>query len=145
MKDALLATVTDEHAAVLAFAVLLAQEEHALTALSPAESLPPLVEQKTALIGQLARLEQTRDAQLSALGFAAGREGLEQAARADARLGALWPRMKEAIEQARGLNLVNGALIATRMDYNARALAALQVVRPEPTTLYGPDGRIPAK
>ncbi|WJF90435.1 flagellar protein FlgN [Paraburkholderia bonniea] len=145
MKDALLATVAEEHAVVLSFAALLAQEEHALTALSPLELLPPLVEQKTALIYQLAVLEQTRDAQLAALGFPAGRPGLEQAAHADERLGALWPRVKEAVDHARGLNLVNGALIATRMDYNARALASLQVVIPKPAAFYGPDGKLPAK
>jgi flagella synthesis protein FlgN len=31
------------------------------------------------------------------------------------------------------------------MDYNQRALAALQVTVPQKTGFYGPDGRIPAR
>ena len=70
MKDALLATVIDELAAVEAFESLLAFEEKALIAASPLETLPSIIEQKTALTERIAGLEKQRDAQLAALGFA---------------------------------------------------------------------------
>jgi len=69
MKDALLATVIDETAAVHAFESLLAYEEKALTAAAPLESLPSIIEQKTALTEQIAALERQRDEQLVALGY----------------------------------------------------------------------------
>jgi flagella synthesis protein FlgN len=75
MKDALLATLVEEYSAVEAFASILTLETKALTALSPLELLPPIVEQKTELIGVLARLETTRDGLLAEMGFPAGWPG----------------------------------------------------------------------
>ena len=63
MKDALLATVIDETAAVQAFESLLVHEEKALIAASPLDTLPSIIEQKTALTEQLAALERQRDEQ----------------------------------------------------------------------------------
>ncbi|MFM0209040.1 flagellar protein FlgN [Paraburkholderia sediminicola] len=144
MKDALLATLIEEYSAVEAFASILTLETKALTALSPLELLPPIVEKKTELIGVLARLESTRDTLLAEMGLPAGRPGMELAAGADARVAEQWSLLQKAAERARRFNTSNGELIRVRMDYNQRALTALQVAVPQKAGFYGPDGRVPA-
>ncbi|HEX7909850.1 MAG TPA: flagellar protein FlgN [Paraburkholderia sp.] len=145
MKDALLATLVEEHSAVEAFASILTLETKALTALSPLELLPPIVEKKTELIGLLANLESTRDKLLAEMGFPAGWSGMELAASTDTRLAGQWSLLQKAAERARRSNTSNGELIRVRMDYNQRALTALQVAVPQKAGFYGPDGRIPAR
>ena len=98
MKDALLSTVIDEYSTVEAFASVLALEEKALTAVEPLETLPPIVEKKTELVGKLSTLEQLRDAQLAELGYPAGWPGMELAADGDARLAAQWSLLQKAAE-----------------------------------------------
>src|SRR5258708_12883722 len=88
MKDALLATVIDETAAIQAFESLLAYEGKALTAASPLDTLPSIIEQKTALTEQLAALERQRDEQLGALGLPKGFVGMEQAVSGNEALSA---------------------------------------------------------
>jgi flagella synthesis protein FlgN len=145
MKDALLATLIEEYSTVEAFASILKLETKALTAASPLEQLPSIVEKKTELIGVLARLEAARDSQLAELGFPAGWTGMELAASTDTRVAAQWKLLQKAADRARRANTNNGTLIRVRMDYNQRALAALQVNVPRKPNLYGPDGRIPAR
>ncbi|HEY2020541.1 flagellar protein FlgN [Paraburkholderia sp.] len=144
MKDALVATLIEEYSAVEAFASVLTLETKALTAVSPLEQLPAIVEKKTELIGVLARLEAARDAQLAELGFPAGWSGMELAASADPRIETQWKLLQKAADRARRVNTNNGELIRVRMDYNQRALTALQVNVPRKPSLYGPDGRVPA-
>jgi len=145
MKDALLATVIDEYSTVEAFASVLALEEKALTAVEPLEMLPPIVEKKTELAGKLATLEKMRDTQLAELGFPSGWKGMELAAGSDTRIAAQWSLLQKAAERAQRSNTLNGSLIRTRMEYNQRALTALNVaVTTEKVGFYGPDGRIPA-
>jgi len=145
MKDALLATVIDEYSTVEAFASVLALEEKALTAVEPLEMLPPIVEKKTELVGKLATLEKMRDTQLAELGFPSGWKGMELAAGSDTRIAAQWSLLQKAAERAQRSNTLNGSLIRTRMEYNQRALTALNVaVTTEKVGFYGPDGRIPA-
>jgi flagellar biosynthesis protein FlgN len=144
MKDALVATLIEEYSTVEAFASILALETKALTAVSPLEHLPAIVEKKTELIGVLARLEAARDTHLAELGFPAGWSGMELAASTDTRIATQWQLLQKAAERTRRVNTNNGELIRVRMDYNQRALKALQVSVPRKTNLYGPDGRIPA-
>lgn len=144
MKDTLLATLIEEYSTVEAFASILTLESKALTAVSPLEQLPSVVEKKTELIGVLARLEAARNAQLAELGFPAGWPGMELAASTDTRVAAQWALLQKAAERARRANTNNGELIRVRMGYNQRALAALQVNVPRKANFYGPDGRIPA-
>jgi flagella synthesis protein FlgN len=145
MKDALLATLIEEYSTVEAFASILTLESKALAAASPMEDLPSIVEKKTELIGVLARLEAARDTQLAELGLPAGWSGMELAASTDARIAAQWTLLQKAADRARRANTNNGELIRVRMDYNQRALAALQVNVPRKANFYGPDGRIPAQ
>lgn len=143
MRDELLATVNDEHATIEAFASLLAYEEKALTTPEPLAMLPDIVEKKSELIEKLAQLERARDTQLSALGFVAGKKGMDEAAGGDARLAGRWQLLQQAAERARRANANNGMLIRIRMDYNERALAVLRSA-PAPAGFYGPDGRVSA-
>ncbi|MBC8727087.1 MULTISPECIES: flagella synthesis protein FlgN [Paraburkholderia] len=144
MKDALVATLIEEYSTVEAFASILTLETKALTAISPLEQLPAIVEKKTELIGVLARLEAARDSHLAELGFPTGWSGMELAASTDARVATQWKLLQKAADRARRVNTNNGELIRVRMDYNERALKALQVNVPRKTNLYGPDGRVPA-
>jgi flagellar biosynthesis protein FlgN len=143
MKDALLATVIDEYATIEAFASILAYEQKALTTVDPGELLRPIVEKKTDLASKLATLEKIRDGQLAEMGLPSGRRGMELASGKDPRLATQWSLLKKSVERARRSNTTNGVLIRTRMEYNRRALNALQVIPPK-AALYGPDGRMPA-
>ncbi|SAL18400.1 flagella synthesis protein [Caballeronia sordidicola] len=142
MKDALLDTVIEEIAAVEAFESLLAYEEKALTAASPLETLPSIIEQKLALTGQIAALERARDERLGALGLPEGFAGMEQAVIGDEALHARWQELQDLARRAKRSNNNNGVLIRTRMEYNRTALAALTIA-PVKSAFYGPDGRVP--
>jgi flagellar biosynthesis protein FlgN len=144
MKDALLATLIDEHATVEAFASLLAYEEKALVSADGMEALPQIVEQKTTLTQRLAGLEKARDAQLAGLGLPGGRKGIEMACDGDTRLASQWALLKGSTERARRKNLTIGMMIRTRMEHNRRALAILRGETGNAAMLYGPDGRLPA-
>jgi len=144
MKDALLATLIDEHAAVEAFASLLAYEEKALVSADGMDALPQIVEQKTTLTQRLAGLEKARDAQLAGLGLPGGRKGIEMACDGDTRLASQWALLKGSTERARRKNLTIGMMIRTRMEHNRRALAILRGDTGNGAMLYGPDGRLPA-
>jgi flagellar biosynthesis protein FlgN len=142
MKDALLATVTEEVATVLAFEELLADEEKALIAAQPLEVLPGIIENKTALTERIATLEKERDVRLAELGLPAGADGMDAAAIGDARITEQWALLRAAARRAKQGNNNNGVLIRTRMEYNRKTLAALQV-SPAKSGFYGPDGRVP--
>jgi flagellar biosynthesis protein FlgN len=144
MKDALLATLIDEHATVEAFASLLAYEEKALVSADGMDALPQIVEQKTTLTQRLAGLEKARDAQLAGLGLPGGRKGIEMACDGDTRLASQWALLKGSTERARRKNLTIGMMIRTRMEHNRRALAILRGETGNAAMLYGPDGRLPA-
>ncbi|MCP3726535.1 flagellar protein FlgN [Paraburkholderia sp. CNPSo 3272] len=144
MKDALLATLIDEHATVEAFASLLAYEEKALVSADGMEALPQIVEQKTTLTQRLAGLEKARDTQLAGLGLPGGRKGIEMACDGDARLASQWALLKGSTERARRKNLTIGMMIRTRMEHNRRALSILRGETGNGSMLYGPDGRLPA-
>ncbi|WP_233865232.1 flagella synthesis protein FlgN [Paraburkholderia adhaesiva] len=145
MKDTLLATLIDEHAAVEAFASLLAVEQKALTSLDGMNTLPQIVEQKSVLTQRLAGLEKARDAQLAGLGLPSGRKGIEMACENDARLAGQWELLKGSTERARRANITVGMMIRTRMDHNRRSLSILRGDTGNGgPALYGPDGRLPA-
>jgi flagellar biosynthesis protein FlgN len=144
MKDALLDTILDEYATVEAFASLLAFEQKALTAVSPLETLPPIVEQKAAMAEKLAMLERTREAQLQARGLPGGTHGMALAVARDGRLNEHWGALQKSADRARRLNADNGLMIRTRMEYNRRILTVLRGTPEKASSFYGPDGRIPA-
>jgi flagella synthesis protein FlgN len=142
MKDALLATVIDETAAVAAFEALLAFEQKALTAARPLEVLPTLIERKTALTEQIAVLEKQRDSQLGELGLPPGFVGMQQAVVGDEVLMGHWQELLAGAKRAQRRNNNNGVLIRTRMEFNRRTLDAMRIA-PVKQGFYGPDGRVP--
>jgi len=143
MRDALLATVTEEHATLEAFASLLMYEEKALAAVSPLETLPGIVEKKTDLTDKLASLEKTRDAQLRGMGLPSGWKGMELAIADDARLAKQWKLLQAVVERARRANATNGLMIRVRMNYNQNALSILRGAATRgAANVYGPDGRM---
>jgi flagella synthesis protein FlgN len=145
MRDALLATVIEEHATLEAFASLLMYEEKALAAVSPLETLPGIVEKKTELTEKLASLEKTRDSQLQRMGLPTGWKGMELAIADDIRLGKQWQLLQAVVERARRANATNGLMIRVRMNYNQNALSILRgAASRHATSVYGPDGRMAA-
>ena len=145
MRDALFATVTEEHATLEAFASLLAYEEKALAAVSPLDTLPGIIEKKNELTEKLASLEKTRDDQLRQMGLPAGWKGMELAIADDARLAKQWKLLQAVVERARRANATNGLMIRVRMNYNQSALAILRgTTARHAATVYGPDGRMAA-
>jgi len=145
MRDALLATVTEEHAALEAFASLLMYEEKALAAVSPLETLPGIVEKKTELTEKLASLEKTRDGQLRQMGLPPGWKGMQMAIADDARLSKQWKLLQDVVQRARRANATNGLMIRIRMNYNQNALSILRGATTRSTaSVYGPDGRMAA-
>ncbi|HTI17089.1 MAG TPA: flagellar protein FlgN [Trinickia sp.] len=145
MKDVLLNTLIEEHATLEAFTSLLAYEEKALAAVSPMETLPPIIEKKTELTEKLASLEKERDAQLRALGLPSGWKGMDLACADDARLAKQWKLLQGVVDRARRANLRNGMMIRVRMNYNERALSVLRGTSSRGAAgVYGPDGRMAA-
>jgi flagella synthesis protein FlgN len=146
MKDILLKTVIEEHATLEAFASLLVYEEKALAAVSPLETLPAIVEQKTELTTKLATLEKQRDDQLREMGLPGGWRGMELAGADDTRLANQWKLLQDVVERARRANMRNGMMIRVRMNYNEKALAVLRGGSPRggAASVYGPDGRMAA-
>jgi flagella synthesis protein FlgN len=142
MRDALLATVKEEHATLEAFASLLTYEGKALAAVSPLEKLPSIIEQKTLLTELLSSLEKQRDAHLRAMGLPSGWKGMELAVAEDARLGQQWKLLQAVVERARRSNTTNGLMIRVRMNYNQSALAVLRGGSRSAAGVYGPDGRM---
>ncbi|KMY86068.1 Flagellar biosynthesis protein FlgN [Candidatus Paraburkholderia calva] len=142
MKDALLATLTEEVATVVAFEELLATEEKALIAAQPLDVLPAIIAHKTALTERIAALEQERNSSLTELGLLTGTTGMDAAASGDARITEQWALLCAVARCAKDVNNSNGVLIRTRMEYNRKVLAALQV-SPAKAGFYGPDGRVP--
>jgi len=142
IKDALLTTVTEEHATLEAFASLLVYEEKALAAVSPLETLPGIIEKKTELTDKLASLERLRDEQLRDMGLPGGWKGMELAVSDDARLAQQWKLLQSVVERARRANATNGLMIRVRMNYNQNALAILRGGMRQNANVYGPDGRM---
>ncbi len=142
IKDALLSTVTEEHATLEAFASLLVYEEKALAAVSPLETLPDIIEKKTELTDKLASLERLRDEQLRDMGLPGGWKGMELAVSDDARLAQQWKLLQSVVERARRANATNGLMIRVRMNYNQNALAILRGGMRQNANVYGPDGRM---
>ncbi|RKP44399.1 flagella synthesis protein FlgN [Trinickia fusca] len=145
MKDALLATVVEEHATLEAFASLLVYEQKALAAVSPLETLPGIVEKKTEFIDKLASLDKIRDTQLREMGLPSGGKGMELAIADDSRLAQQWQLLQGAVDRAHRANSTNGLMIRVRMNYNEKALAILRGAPGHAASgVYGPDGRIAA-
>ena len=134
--------LSDERALILEFVAVLKLEQVALSEGS-IDDLPGYAEQKSGLAVRLNALAEQRNATLAALGCSTDRKGMDAwcAAHADEKPTASdWADILVLAGEARELNRINGDLIQMRLQYNAKALEALQGGR-DALDLYGPDGQ----
>ncbi|MGF6440460.1 flagella synthesis protein FlgN [Paraburkholderia youngii] len=143
MRDVLQSVMTEEHSATEQLASLLELERKALASSGQTPLLQAVIDRKSETLKNLAALELRRDEALRALGYPAGRAGLERIARQDRRVGDTWARLKACIERVRRASELNAALVTIRMDSNNRAFESLQPTPPR-ADFYGPDGRVTA-
>jgi len=137
-----LRAIADEADAVQRFVDLLKLEQTSLSN-GNTDDLLVLAEQKSKLAVHLNDLATQRNTTLAAQGFGSDRAGVE-AWRAkhpqEKSVGKNWSKVLTLAAEARELNRLNGELIQIRMQYNAKALEALQGGR-NSLDLYGPDGQ----
>lgn len=137
-----LKAIDAELAAVQQFVDLLKLEQVELSTGST-DALPQLAERKSTLAGHLSELAAQRNAILAAQGLGADRVGLEAWCAkhpTEKKAAKAWTAMRTLAAEARELIRLNGELINTRMQYNARALEALRAGS-STLDLYGPDGQ----
>lgn len=135
-----LLTLLDAEAnAVEHFVRLLGNEQRALQD-GELEALPALTEEKTAAVGQLARLGHARNQLLQQAGLPADQAGLKAWAGKEPARTALIDRILALAAEARELNRLNGMLIANRLQ---QTQSALDILTRSKTGggLYGPDGQ----
>lgn len=135
-------TLEAEAATIQQFVDLLQLEQVALST-GKIEDLPAFVDKKAELVARLNALATQRNQSLAEQGFAADRAGVESwCAKYPQEKGVVkaWRRILSLANEARELNRLNGELIQIRMQYNAKALEALQGGK-NSFDLYGPDGQ----
>lgn len=139
---AFLQTLSAEAEAVRQFVALLKLEQNVLSS-GHTDDLPALAEQKSTLALHLNSLATQRNAALAAHGLSADRSGVEAWCAKhpeEKTAGKTWSAILSLAGEARELNRLNGELIQIRMQYNSKALEALQGGR-NSLDLYGPDGQ----
>jgi flagella synthesis protein FlgN len=141
-QTAVLRIIADEAAAVQQFVDLLKVEQTALYNGST-DDLLEYAEQKSRLAVRLEALAAQRTSALAALGVASDRAGIDAWCAKHANeetAGNDWARILSLASEARELNRLNGELIQIRLQYNTKALEALQGGKSS-LDLYGPDGQ----
>jgi flagella synthesis protein FlgN len=103
------------------------------------DHLTSLTPQKSALVSEMAALATTRHNALAEAGFPAMEAGMESwlAAQQDDAANLLWQRLLDQTREAKELNRLNGVLINKHLGHTQ---GALQALRPQQTTVYGPSG-----
>lgn len=131
-----------ESTLVSGFITALGEEQIALTH-GNVEALAAIQGGKAKLAEQLNGLETERNTTLDRAGFTAGRPGMEAwlaAHPADKVTAGQWAQLLKLAGEARELNILNGKLIALRLQATSQALATL-TQEAQKTGLYGPDGQ----
>jgi flagellar biosynthesis protein FlgN len=135
-------TLDAEGKAIQQFVGLLQLEQVALST-GKIEDLPAFIDKKAELAARLNALATQRNHSLAEQGFAADRAGVESWCAKNPQERSVdnaWQRILSLANEARELNRLNGELIQIRMQYNAKALEALQGGK-NSFDLYGPDGQ----
>lgn len=135
-------TLDAEAKAVQQFIGLLQLEQTALST-GKTDELPALIEKKAGLAARLNALAAQRNQSLAEQGFAADLVGVESWCAKNPQeknVPDAWQQILSLASEARELNRLNGELIQMRMQYNAKALEALQGGK-DSFDLYGPDGQ----
>lgn len=131
-----------EAEAVQQFVDLLELEQAAL-AQGNTDALPAYAEKKITLAVHLSRLAAERNDLLAKQGFSTDKTGVEgwlAKHPVENNSHQVWLTILALASKARELNRLNGELIALRMQYNEKALEALQGGK-KCLDLYGPDGQ----
>jgi flagellar biosynthesis protein FlgN len=117
---------------------VLKQEQQDLVA-ADIDHLTALTPQKSALVNEMAGLASARHQALAEAGFPAMEAGMEAwlAAQHDDAADMLWQRLLDQTRIAKELNRLNGVLINKHLGHTQ---GALQALRPQQTTVYGPSG-----
>lgn len=126
-----------------ALASLLKQERDALK-VSDVDKVSEITKLKQPYLLKLEQLARQREQLLSAVGFPAGKSGLEafiaNQEEADAtRMSTQVSRLREVAKTCREFNQINGGIINVNRQYLVRALSILRGRDPE-TGAYGPGG-----
>jgi flagella synthesis protein FlgN len=120
------------------------QSEHDCLMRSDVDALLKLIEPKSQQLERLAALAAVRSAYLDSVNLPADRAGMAQwltvyAGPEAPGLADVWNQLLALATKARALNEANGALVASQLNHNKAALAALRSAARTLST-YGPDG-----
>jgi flagella synthesis protein FlgN len=135
----MLAELGAEKLALTRFISLLKTEQRALKE-GFVEALEQLAQEKSALVGELNRLEAKRARDAAQVGCDGAGTAAWVAREGGMQATNMWLEMLDLAREARRLNQVNGILIDTMMRNNKQALNVLQAAA-QRASLYGPDGR----
>lgn len=135
-----LKSLTQERERVREFLQLLEAEQSALVA-GEHDHLLAFTEKKAVRLLELRRYSDSRSKLLAAQGLRADRDGMsawvEQ--QPDGEVRKVWDEIKSLAAQVRATNEINGVLVATRLQHNQAAIAALRASS-RSSGVYGPDG-----
>jgi len=127
---------------LLSFCSAIEQEQAALVS-GAIDALPAAAEKKSAQAAQLSKLDSTRNALLTAHGYAAGRTGMDAWLESQASAtesAASWAKVLELAAKAKTENEINGRLIGAQLQQNQQALKIL-IGDSGATMTYGPTGQ----
>jgi len=140
-----LQSLLEQEGTVMGQFIQLLQTEQLALKDGKTDELEALDAQKAALVAKLNEQGELRNQFLRGAKLAPDREGVEawiQANPKDFAVRQQWGRLKSAVVEARELNLLNGKLIAMRLQHNQQLLGALLSSSGTPqTNLYGPNGQ----
>ncbi|MCF7976967.1 MAG: flagellar export chaperone FlgN [Chromatiaceae bacterium] len=132
-----------QYDALGALVTLLEQERQALAVGNiDGELLQQIAADKQTLLEQIERAEKQRRQNQSALGYADGDAGAQEAAR-DANCLSDWKAVRDASERAARLNELAGAMLTMRLKHNQKMLNLIHSVAEK--TLYDTRGRTEAQ
>ncbi len=124
------------------FVEVLKKEQIALKA-GDTPALPDLESEKTGLVEQLNAIDNHRNSFLLAFGFSSDRDGTQgwlSANPTNLRAAKAWERLLKLTAEAREINILNGQLIAMRLNITNQALEIL-TQQARKSVLYGKDGQ----
>lgn len=125
------------------FVALLQKEQEAIKG-GDTQAMEHITAEKMTLVAALNRQSDNRNQFLSTCGLQHDRTGIEAWLAENpkaAHIANLWGQLKKLVAEAKELNLLNGKLIAMRMQHNQQLLNALVTTSRSHNSLYGPDGQ----
>ncbi|MDR4513166.1 flagellar protein FlgN [Nitrosomonas sp.] len=133
--------IDNEICTVKAFVKLLKKEEDALIH-GRIDELDMLASDKTRLVEKLESFSKQRKQYLSFLGYSPDKSGMNSwlTKQTNTELREQWSQLIELAKTAQQINLTNGKVISTHLQYNQRTYLALQSAAGN-ISLYGPKGQ----